>query len=68
MSAYCENLEKCGFFLNFKGNSEVIMEGWIKTFCESAEKSNKCQRKIYKITHGKSPTDNMTPTGKIIAV
>jgi len=25
----CELLEKCGFFLNFKGNSDVIKNGWI---------------------------------------
>ncbi len=62
----CENLEKCGFFLNFKGNTEVIREGWIKNYCESHEKSERCRRKLYKQSHGKSPADNMTPTGKII--
>ncbi len=68
MSAFCENLETCGFFINFKGNTEVITEGWIKNYCESAEKSQKCQRKIFKKTYGKPAADNMTPTGKIINI
>ncbi len=66
MSEYCEKLEKCGFFHNFKGNSEVVTEGWIKKFCENQEKSKKCERKKYSKANAKPPAENMTPTGKII--
>jgi hypothetical protein len=61
-------LEKCGFFRNFKGNSEVVTEGWIKKFCENQEKSERCARKKYRKMNGKPPADNMTPTGKIITI
>ncbi len=66
MSEPCENLEKCGFFLNFKGNSEVVKKGWVKMFCESKEKSEKCERKKIKKQTGKPPADNMSPSGKML--
>jgi hypothetical protein len=66
MPEKCELLEKCGFFLNFKGNSEVAIEGWVRLFCEDKEKSESCQRKRTRKLTGKSPADNMTPTGKML--
>ncbi len=66
MSKKCELLEKCGFFLNFKGNPECLHEGWISLYCENNEKSEKCKRKEIRMQTGKPPPDNMTPTGKII--
>ena len=64
--ASCANLERCGFFINFEFNSEVIQNGWIRHYCECEEKSESCLRKQYKKKEGKIPPDNMTPTGKII--
>lgn len=66
MSQNCELLEKCGFFINFKGNSEVVKKGWISTFCGNFNKSAGCERKKYRQRMGKPPADNMTPTGKLI--
>jgi hypothetical protein len=66
MSEKCELLEKCGFFLNFKGNSEVIKQGWIKVFCENLAKSENCERKKIRKQTGKPPADNVTPTGKMV--
>ena len=66
MSEKCELLETCGFFLNFKGNPEVLHAGWINLYCESKEKSEKCKRKEIRKQTGKAPPDNMTPSGKII--
>jgi len=66
MSEQCELLDKCGFFLNFKGNNEVIKNGWIRSFCESKEKSEKCERKKIRKATGKPPVDNMAPTGKLL--
>ena len=37
MSEKCELLNTCGFFINFRGNTEVVKQGWIKMFCESKE-------------------------------
>ena len=44
MAEKCELLDKCGFFLNFKGNPEVVKQGWISMYCESMEKSELCAR------------------------
>jgi hypothetical protein len=66
MSEQCELLDKCGFFLNYKANSEVIKEGWIRMFCENKEKAEKCERKKIRKQTGKPPADNMTPTGRML--
>lgn len=66
MQDSCEHLSKCGFFINFKGNSEVIKNGWIRMFCENKEKSDNCERKKFKQKNGKPPVDNMTPTGILL--
>jgi hypothetical protein len=62
----CEMLEKCGFFRNFQGNAEVIKKGWIRSFCESKEKSAECKRKKIRQKTGQPPADNITPTGMIL--
>lgn len=66
MAEKCEFLDKCGFFLNFKGNSEVIKQGWIKLYCENRKKSEECARKKYRKEKGTPPPDNMSPTGKFL--
>ena len=66
MAEQCELLDKCGFFINYKGNTEVVKQGWILMFCENKEKSEKCERKKIRKQTGNPPVDNMTPTGKIL--
>ena len=66
MSQNCEMLEKCGFFMNFKGNSEVVKKGWITIYCKNIDKSLNCERKKFRQLKGTPPADNMTPTGKIL--
>jgi len=66
MSEKCELLDTCGFFLNFKGNSEVVKKGWIRNFCESREKSERCERKRIRRETGQPPPDNMAPTGTML--
>ena len=66
MPEKCELLEKCGFFLNFKGNSETVKHGWTRMYCENKEKSETCKRKQIRKETGKPPADNLTPTGKYI--
>jgi len=68
MSENCELLTKCGFFSNFKGNTEVVKQGWIRMFCEDQEKSERCERKKIRKMTGKPPEDNMAPTGQMIRV
>lgn len=62
----CEFIEKCGFFLNYKGNTEVLKYGWVKLYCENRQKSETCQRKMTRKKTGSPPPDNMAPTGKML--
>jgi len=62
----CESLEKCGFFHNFNGNTEVVMQGWVRLYCEDQEKSERCVRKQIRKATGAPPVDNMAPTGKLL--
>ena len=68
MDDCCENLEKCGFFNNLKSNTEVIKQGWVRMYCQSKEKSERCARKKIKRYTGVSPADNISPTGTTIYV
>jgi len=66
LSDACELLEKCGFFNNYKGNTEVVKKGWIQMFCNSIEKSERCERKKIRKKTGTPPADNMAPTGSML--
>ena len=66
MSEKCVLLDTCGFFLNFQGNSEVVKQGWIRNYCESREKSERCERKKIRKETGQPPPDNMAPTGTML--
>lgn len=66
MSEKCEFIEKCGFFINYQGNTEVVKAGWIKLFCENSEWSERCERKKFRKQTGKPPADNMSPTGEML--
>ena len=66
MNQPCELLQKCGFFMNYQDDSEVVKQGWIRIYCESVEKSEKCQRKKIRNQTGKPPSDNLSPTGKYL--
>ncbi len=66
MPEKCEFLDTCGFFLNFRGNSEIVERGWIRLFCTSQERSENCERKKIRKQTGEPPPDNMTPTGIIL--
>jgi len=62
----CPFLEKCGFFINFKGNSEVIKNGWVNLYCNDKGKSERCERKKIRQQTGKPPADNMAPNGQML--
>jgi hypothetical protein len=68
MESNCELLEKCGFFNKYKANSGVIRQGWIRMYCQSHEKSDKCKRKQIRRETGTPPPDNMAPTGDMMTV
>ena len=62
----CENLEECGFFQEYQGNSEVVKEAWIISFCNNFDNSSLCKRKQYYVAHGVAPASNMSPTGRLL--
>ena len=66
MSEQCEFLDKCGFFLNYSANTEVVRQGWVSMYCEDSEKSERCERKKVRALTGMPPADNMCPTGKLL--
>jgi hypothetical protein len=66
MSEKCERVEKCGFFSNYEGNSQVMKAGWIKMFCTNFKNSAECKRKAVFLKTGHPPPDNMAPTGKML--
>jgi hypothetical protein len=68
VSQPCEFLDRCGFFLNYKANTEVVKQGWVALFCEDREKSERCERKIARQMTGQPPADNMSPTGDMLMV
>jgi hypothetical protein len=66
MSEQCEFLEKCGFFVNYQWNTEVIKQGWISMYCEDREKSHRCERRRIRLESGQPPAANMSPTGTLL--
>ena len=66
MGEKCANLEKCGFFNNYRGNTEVVKNGWVRLYCEDKMRSDTCERKKIKAQTGKPPADNMAPTGRML--
>ena len=52
MAEKCANLEKCGFFNNYRANTEVTKNGWIRMYCESKVRSDTCERKKIKGKNG----------------
>ena len=62
----CDRLEICGFFQEFQGNSEVIKEAWLISYCNDLDSSNTCMRKKYFNEHGVAPAINMSPTGRML--
>ncbi len=62
----CDKLEICGFFKEYRGNSEVVKEAWIISFCNNYANSLQCKRKQYFASRGVAPQDNMSPTGRML--
>ncbi|MDC7126425.1 MAG: hypothetical protein PQJ46_12710 [Spirochaetales bacterium] len=68
MANNCSNREKCGFYLNYKEHSEVIKNNWIEDFCNNAEKSESCEKKMLEESTGQPLPDHFTPTGKVLRI
>ena len=65
MSAECENLAKCGFFIKYQETKNLACKGFINMYCKGS-KMKDCKRLQYKMEHGTPPPDNMMPSGQMI--
>ena len=62
----CEKLAKCGFIRKYKDSKSMACKGFIHQYC-NGPKQEQCKRKEYSIANGTPPSDEMLPSGKMIA-
>ena len=62
----CVNLANCGFFKKYCTTKDLACRGFIARYCKG-EKMEECKRLQYKKQHGVPPSDDMMPTGQVIA-
>lgn len=61
----CELLADCGFFQKYQDTLDMACRGFLNTYCRG-EKMDECERKKYRMEHGKPPSDDMMPSGQMI--
>lgn len=66
MTKECELLGTCGFFRKYELTKEATCRGFISTFCKG-DLMDQCRRKQIKKDTGKSPSDDMMPTGLMVS-
>jgi hypothetical protein len=66
MAQECELLEKCGFFQKYQASKDLVCKGFIIEYCKGP-KMQECKRLEYRQQHGSPPSDDMMPSGKMIA-
>ena len=63
----CELLDDCGFFKKYSASKELACRGLARIYCKGRRQAE-CHRKKFKLEHGYSPSPDMLPNGKTIAV
>jgi len=66
MPEKCELLAVCGFFKKYKETKDLACKSFMRNFCEGPQ-MGECKRKEYRKEHGVPPSDDMMPTGHIMA-
>jgi len=66
MAQECELLGSCGFFKKYQTTNELACRGLIQNYCKGP-KMDQCKRKEYRQQHGKPPSDDMMPSGQMMA-
>lgn len=66
MSEPCRMLRSCGFFKKYNGKKNLACKGFIQMYCMGPQKSA-CKRLEYRVQNGNSPSDDMLPSGQIVA-
>ena len=64
--AACELLDECGFFKKYQATKDLACKGFVNMYCKG-DKEGQCKRKAYREEHGAPPSDDMMPTGALIA-
>jgi major membrane immunogen (membrane-anchored lipoprotein) len=66
MAQECELLATCGFFKKYQNSKDMACKGFLNMYCRGP-KMNQCKRKEYRNQHGQAPSDDMMPSGQMIA-
>lgn len=66
MTQECELLSTCGFFKKYQETKNLACRGFIRQYCKGPD-IEKCKRKEYRKKHGVPPSDDMMPSGQMIA-
>jgi hypothetical protein len=66
MAQDCELLNTCGFFKKHGATKELACRGFVQQYCKGP-KQNACKRKEYRRQNGAPPSDDMMPSGQMIA-
>jgi hypothetical protein len=62
----CELLETCGLFKKYQPTNGLACEWFMGQYCVGPGIAN-CRRKRHYLRHGTPPSDDMLPTGAMIA-
>ena len=62
----CYLLEKCGFFNKYNCRGDVFCQEFIDKYCKG-DFMNDCERLQYRNRYGVAPSDEMMPTGAMMA-
>ena len=66
MPQECELLAKCGFFKKYQDIKDLACKGFISRYCRGP-RQDECKRKQYRQEHGTPPSDDMMPSGQMMA-
>ena len=66
MSYECEMLKTCGFFKKYQKTKDLACRGFIARYCKGP-KMEQCERKKYYQKYNQSPSDDMLPSGQMVA-
>ena len=60
--AGCEFLAGCAFFNKYKDTLGPAYDGFVALYCKGP-KLEECKRRIYRISEGEPPAEEMLPNG-----
>lgn len=61
----CMYFETCGFIAKYRNTNEAICKNIMNVYCKGRD-VHRCKRVEHHMHHGKSPVDEMMPSGFIL--